>query len=75
MTVGFLYGAGPEDLNFGDKSLRRKNQSTSREKPKNGCIPRKPIKTEVQVSGAKIQTLARDSRPAVWVSTAERKSF
>ena len=45
------------------------------EEPKNsGVYPRK---TEVWVSGAEIQTLAVDTRTAVWVYTAEEnfKSF
>ena len=39
---------------------------------KQRCIPRKPRETEVWVSGAEIQTLAVDTRTAVWVSTTEK---
>ena len=47
---------------------------TEQEKTQNSCIPRKPPqkKAEVLVSGAEIQTLAVDTRTAVWVSTAEK---
>ena len=44
---------------------RKKNQSQL-------CIPRKPRKIGVWVSGAEIQTSAVDIRTAVWVSTAEK---
>ena len=51
---------------------------TSRQKTQSQlCIPRKPRKVGVWVSGAEIQTSAVDTRTAVWVSTAEKisKSF
>ena len=38
------------------------------------CIPRKPRKIGVWVSGAEIQTSAVDTRTSVWVSTAEKFS-
>ena len=71
MTVWFLYGAGAETLNFGQRRLW-KDLSPGRKK--SAVYTKKPRKTEVQVSGAEIQTLAVDTRTAIWVLPL-RKSF
>ena len=57
-------------LGFGDRRLR-KYVSPGR-KTKTAVLCQKTEKTEVQVSGAEIQTLVVDTRIAVWVSTAEK---
>ena len=45
VAVGFLYGAGAEARNFGDRCLG-KNLSPSRRTKNQRCIPRKPRKAE-----------------------------
>ena len=74
MTVGFLYGAGAETRIFCDRHLRRisENVVTRQKNQSQLCIPRKPRKIGVWVSGAEIQASAVDTRTAVWVSTAEK---
>ena len=70
LTVVFLYGAGAETLLLVTNALGK--ICPRAEKPTQWCIPRKPRKTMVLVSGAEIQTSVVDSRTAVWVSTAEK---
>ena len=71
VTVGFLYGAGAETLIF-VTGTSGKYSSPSKKKQSQLCIPRKPREIGVWVPGAEIQTSAVDTRPAVWVSTAEK---
>ena len=74
MTVGFntelVLSGSP---NFGDRRLGK--ICPRAERPKSTVYTKKlrrPRKTGFRVSGPEIQTLAVDTRTAVWVSTAEK---
>ena len=72
LTVGFCMELvlGPQFWWQARQGLR---QNCSRaDNPKQRCIPRKAREKEVWVSSAEIQTLAVDTRTAVWVSTPEK---
>ena len=62
------------DPNFRDRHLRKISEIVClpAENQSQLCIPRKPRKIGVWVSGAEIQASGVDTRIAVWVSTAEK---